>query len=189
MGLALLVCVAGRAQQKDLHNEIGVSYTSIRFEPHDQYFGAGIDYRYFLRSWVGFEAQASEFPEHQQAVDQVAANYVEQVNGCVLLGHRWGKVSLLGEGGYGVVFSNVFGGYSSSANGESLYPTRKFPDLVIGGIADVSLGRRWSLTYEVRDNLLSIGSYTELNLAPPNLPYPAEKLNIPEGRIGVAFHF
>ncbi len=147
MGLALLNCLLARAQQKYLHNEIGVSYTSMRFQPHDQYLGAGVDYRYFFRSWIGVEAQAGDYPEYQQSVSPDVGYQIKQFDGCALVGHRWGKVSLLGEAGFGVIRPLSFGGYTSTGGG--IYPTRNYPDFLMGGMVAVSLGRRWSITYEV----------------------------------------
>ncbi len=185
--LILLASVTLRAQQREPRNSVGVSYSSFRFRPHDQYLGGGVEYRYMHRSWVGFKVQASQFPEYQMDADSEAGYEMGQIDGSGLLGHRWGKVTLLGETGFGVMRSMVFAGYRSG--GGNLYQERNYPDLLMGGLVDVSLARRWSITYEVRDNLIFIGPFQQIGTNSPLFFYAAHKLHVPEGSIGVAFHF
>jgi roadblock/LC7 domain-containing protein len=182
----LLASVTLPAQQPEYKSSIGISYTSLRFLPENQYLGAGIDYRYMVRPWVGVEVQASKFPQSQYITDAMVGRPVEQFDASVLIGHRWSRVGLFGEGGFGVLRPQVFSGFNNQ--GVEEFDTRYFPDLLLGGLLDVPVGRRWSLTYEVRDNLAFIGHYTQTI---GQIPYTttAGQCNMPEGRIGVAFHF
>ena len=175
------------AQTPEYKSSIGVSYSTLRFQPQEQYFGVGLDYRYMFRRSIGVQAEWSEAPERQVNYDARSGGYVTQGNVSALLGHRWGRVGLFGEAGFGWLGTTVLAG--SNAQGTTIdYAVRNYPDLLLGGVLDVAVGRHWSLTYEVRDNLVFIGPYTQTS-PPYTFVTTASQLNMPEGRVGVAFHF
>jgi hypothetical protein len=175
--ISLAACTAV-AQQPDFKASVGVSYTTLRGDPGEQYIGYGVDFRFMVRPWLGVQAQASVFPYWQTAFsnDSRLGRSTGQLDASALLGHRWGRVGLFGEGGLGYLRSNVL----ESAAGWSF---EDYMDVQMGGLLDVFVARRWSLTYEVRDNLVLLHAPVQISGW-----YPAS-LNSPEGRAGLTFHF
>jgi hypothetical protein len=165
--------VAG--QEPYFKSSVGLSYTSLRADAGDQYLGFGVEYRYMPRPWLGLQAQASQFPYWQTSItsSQPLGRAIGQASLSVLTGHRWGRFGLYAENGIGYLRPAVLG------FGPIPWTFQNYLDVQMGGLLDVSLGRRWSLTYEVRDNLALMREKEMLQ----------SSLNIPEGRVGVAFHF
>lgn len=160
-------------------NSIGADFTTMRYLQHNQYVGAGFDYRYLHHGWIGFQAEATEFPQ-SQLTESVASGYkIGTFNGAVLCGHRWGRAALYGEAGYGYLQVGVI-----TENGSSGKGTRTLPDFIVGGLLEVALSHRLSLTYEVRDNRAYSAAVPLFN-GESN----AVTLNGVEARMGVAFHF
>lgn len=184
-GVLLLFALTGYAQQPRLKNSIGISYTTLRNVPHDQYIGAGVEYRFMFRKSLGLQLQASHYPQRQAESTSFSGGTITQAGATLLAGHTWGRVALLGEGGFGVFAQSAFTGVDQNG---AIFKTRKFPDFQMGGMLEVSLNRHWSLTYQVRDNLLLIGSFA-FNGSPNYAVDAARQQNSPEGRGGVAFHF
>jgi len=179
--LALLFSQPALAQEKELKNSIDFSYDSMRQQHYDQYLGVGFDYRHMVRPWLGFQAQINLYPNFQQTSNALGGNPAVGIDGMTLIGHRWGKISLFGEAGAGDFVSFVT---ETNTQMVTANPARNYPDLIMGGLLDVSLGKRWSLTYEARDNLVFVSAFTGFEYV-----QPGGTLNIPEGRIGVAHHF
>ncbi len=175
---------ASYPQGKDLKSAIEVDFDTLRFQPNVQYLGTGIGYRYMVRTWWGVQAQASVLPVNQSFHSSDNGGGIDQFGGEILLGHRWRKLALYSEAGVTDFRPQVFA--------SALFPYyafRNFPDFVFGGLLDIPVSRRWSLTYEVRDNFLFIGDFTEHGL-PANIGFiPGYKRQVPQGKVGLAFHF
>ena len=174
-----------RAQDSPLRQSVGVAYASHRSTLHDQYLGAGIEYHYLFRDTVGLQIQASRYPQYEYVMDGVTGGPVDQLSGSALAGHRWGRYGLFAECGFGSYRTTVFAGADQRG---SLVQLRVYPDLLLGGVLDIAVSQRWSLTYEVRDNLLFVPAYSQFGLGFPS-DIPFRQQNYPEGRLGVAFHF
>jgi len=184
-----LFCCQLAAQETTLHNSFSVAYTTLKFDYREQYIGAGLEYRFMLKPWLGAQVEASKFPQAQAEHDAISGGSILQCNGSVVAGHRWGKVGVYGEGGYGYLHTNIFkGGNIEGGQLQEFYSVRNYPDILLGTLIDVSVDRRWSLTFDARDNLTFISTYTSIGLFGP-LYNPAIIENAPEGRAGVAFHF
>ena len=141
------------------------------------------------RTWIGTQFQVTDFPQVQQVETTDFGGAMVQVDAVLLTGHRWGKISLLQETGFGVLRNHVFVG--SSPQFQPSYAVRNYPELLLGGFVDVAVARRWSLTFEIRDNMIFVGpgAYS-LPFPPYTLTAPSQITNGPEGRApGFAFHF
>ncbi len=188
--LGAAICCQGSAQTKPLRNAVGISYTTMRFLPMEQYIGAGLEYRFMAKPWLGVQVQIGKFPQLQAWEDGHSGGAIVQENASILAGHRWGKIGLYGEGGAGILRTNVYKGISASSSSSSpfTYDVRHYPDVVMGGLLDISVGRRWSLTFNVRDNLTVIGPYSQIYFG-DTFQITSGTVNAPEGRTGIAFHF
>jgi hypothetical protein len=172
VGIALCSPMIGA---QEFRSSVGVSWTTLRFEPGAAYVGYGVDYRFMVRDWVGVEAEAGVDPAWQtQTSSDLDGRSLGQASGAVLVGHRWGRFGVYGVGGFGVLSESTL-----------YYPpgwkTFNFADLVMGGLLDVAVARRWSLTYEVRDNLAFTGS----NGFNSNV----KQMNLADNRVGMEYHF
>jgi hypothetical protein len=180
------------AQDKVFKNSVSISYTTLRFLPYEQYIGAGVEYRFMPKPWIGVQAQIGKFPQRQALEDDSSGGPMVQEDASVLVGHRWGKVGIYAEGGGGVLRADIFEGISLQQGAPNYnvptYDVRHYPDVIMGGLVDVSVGRRWSLTFNVRDNMTFLGQYTGISFYGPSHALVGT-VNAPEGRAGVAFHF
>ena len=173
------------SQQLQHKNAIEVDFDSVRYKPHVQNLGGGIGYRRLIGDWIGVQVQASELPETQFFHDADSGGSIAQFSGSLLIGHAWKKVSLYGEAGYGTIYTNVLGGVNSQG---SFLRGRTYQEVLLGGLLDIPVGRRISLTYEVRDNLLFIPDFTQAGFGTTGLVVGGSA-HAPQGKIGVAFHF
>ncbi len=179
---------AQAANGEPFRNELEISQTAIHFRANQDYLGAGLAYRRTIRPWLGFEAEASLFPQRQAVGDDKSYGELVQFLGAGLLGHRWRYVSLFGEGGIGTVRSHAYGGLN--AQSQPIDAFRSYKDVVAGALLDIRAGRRMSLTFECRDNIDFVGAFSEYNSATNYvLIDPASILHSAEFRMGVAFKF
>lgn len=194
--LTVSFTVGLHAQGRDFKNSVALSYSALGFSPNtsargvEEYLGAGVEYRFMPKPWLGLQAQATKYPQTQALRDPISGGTVLLTNVDLLAGHRWKRVGVFGEVGAGRFHTGVFKGFNTQGGQLNVFfTTRNYPDLQTGGLVEVWLARRLSVTFEVRDNLLFIGPYEEVG-PPDNLyPLPARTINAVEGRSGVAFHF
>ncbi len=187
IALATVLGHSAFGQDKIFKNSVSISYTNLRFLPYNQYIGAGIEYRFMAKPWVGAQVQISKFPQTQSFENNVSGGPMVQEDASILIGHRWRKVGIYAEGGAGVLRADVFKGISLPQ--ETLFfDVRYYRDIILGGLVDVPVGRRWSLTFNVRDNMTYLGPYTGIGPYGPTQAFVGT-VNAPEGRAGVAFHF
>jgi hypothetical protein len=190
--------------ERELKNSIGISYTTLRWAQYanyasQQWLGAGLEYRFMPRSWVGVQLQASYSPQGQGIDTSLVAGQIVQADAVALVGHRWGKFGVYSEGGFGVLRTRVYGVITpQSFPYPGVDPWRDYPVVPLGGVVDVSLGRRWSVNFNTRDNVTLIGPFsfygpiytgnrvTSFGYYPPSTPFVD---NLLEVRTGVAFHF
>lgn len=151
--------------------------------PHPvQTIGYGFAYRFQWRTWLGAAFETATYPESHAYFGDVTA-YGEQEGAALLLsGHRFGKLELLGEAGYGIQRTFV----DDSTQVQQITVTRYYPEWLIGGRAAVRLTPRWGLEYEVRDNITHNGAFTDNLFQVVN---PAHTANNFHARFGVSFYF
>jgi hypothetical protein len=200
-----------QAGGRPFKNSIGVAYTSLNWSPLQQYgygnqligsyagqqwLGAALEYRYMPRSWGGVQLEGGYSPQSQSYTTSISGGQVLQTDVCALLGHRWGKIGIYGEGGVGAFRTRVLSG--ATLQGLPIRAWRDYPDVLTGGMVDISLSRRLSASFTARDNLLFIGPFSFVGPMTGNSgvqtygPFPPSKPftdNLLEIRAGFAFHF
>jgi hypothetical protein len=174
-----------RAQNVNLRNELGASYFSEHFGAHDDYVGWGVDYRFNATKHFAAEAQIAYSPQYQVSYSADRAYDTGLGDIAFLAGNRWKNVRVSAECGLGLTRTQVYGGLVS---GETYAPYRHYVTALFGALVEVYLSHRWSISYEGRDDLTFVPPF-QLQGIVGNSQYPRETLNIPEGRVGVSFHF